>query len=450
MKKIGKYIIRGLLGKGGMSVVYKALLPVVGRIVALKVLAPHPNLVNLLGREALGERFISEARAIASLRSPHVVNILDFDYHGGAPFFTMEYYYGDLGLLIGEAYRADLPTRALSLDKTVYYARQILDGLAALSRAGIVHRDIKPGNLMISDEDRIKICDFGFSKLRGERIERPPHLVIGSPFYAAPEQERDPDGADQRADLYSAGVIVHRMLTGLLPQDGVGRPSDRHPDADADWDRFVERALEPDPRRRFSTADEMLRDLEGLSLAWSRKKESFCRIAGEAERGGPAAGARKVLRSAPVKVGSKEAPNVFGCDALMRPLRYSEPELKHSADGSVVFDPESGLSWQASGSADPMDWHAARGYVESLNATGFAGRSLWRLPTVDELLSILRPPVLGFRDCIAPAFDRKQKTLWSCDRRTFTSAWHADMELGFAGSADFTCRFYVRAVTETG
>ena len=277
MKKVGKYTICGLLGKGGMGVVYSARLPFLDRIVALKLLRPHPNLISLLGAEAVRNRFISEAARTASLRHPNIVEVLDFDWEGENPFFTMEYYYHDLGNLIGETYRPDLPCRVLSLDKTIHYCRQILCGLARLHRAAIVHRDIKPGNLLISDEDRIKICDFGFSRLRGEKLDRPRHLVIGSPFYAAPEQERDPDSADQRADLYSAGVIVHRMLTGYLPEGGLRKPSLFHPDTSAGWDRFIERALQPNPDNRFTTPNEMLTALEELRSEWDAKKALFCR-----------------------------------------------------------------------------------------------------------------------------------------------------------------------------
>ncbi len=447
MKKIGKYIICGLLGKGGMSVVYKARLPFIDKTVALKLLSPHPHLVSLLGREAVRERFISEALTIASLRSPHIVKIHDFDFHEEQPFFTMEYYYRDLGRLIGEAYRPDLPSRILSLDKTIHYARQLLAGLARLARAGIIHRDIKPGNLMISDEDRIKICDFGFSRVRGEKLDRPPHLLIGSPFYAAPEQERNPDLVDARADLYSAGVIVHRMLTGLLPDGGTQKPSRYHPDAGPAWDRFVEKAIAPEPGGRFASADEMLARLEELAAAWRSKKEKFCRALGETP-GSPKGTARRTIRSTPVKVRAGDAPQLFGCDNLMRPLRYPEGDLATAADGSIVLDRSTGLAWQASGTADPLDWESARRHIQHLNAVEFGGCARWRLPTIEELLSITRPPGLSVQDCISPAFDGRQKVLWSCDRCTFTSAWYLDVELGFAGCADLTCHFHARAVTE--
>jgi serine/threonine-protein kinase len=457
VKKAGKYIICGLLGKGGMSAVYKARLPILNRIVALKMLCPHPNLTSLLGPEALRARFIFEAVTIASLRHPNIIEVLDFDFDGSTPFFTMEYYYHDLGRLIGETYRADLPCRIISLDKTIHYCRQLLEGLARLRRARVVHRDIKPANLMITDDDRIKICDFGFSRLRGERTRSPSSLVVGSPFYAAPEQERDPDGVDHRADLYSAGVIVHRMLTGFLPEDGIRNPEDFHPEADSIWGAFVRKALENDPDRRFETPEEMLAALDELGAAWEKKKQDLCRLKDPRVGGsrvqtqdpGPFRGTGKRLRSAPLKISRKEASAVFGCDGLMRPLAYRTDSLSLSNGGKVVFDYANRLVWQRSGSEDLLDRAGARAYCESLNTDSFAGFSGWRLPTVDELLSLLRRPGFGLEDCLFPAFDTRQKALWSCDRCTFISGWYVDLELGFAGFADFTCHFHVRAVAAT-
>ncbi len=452
MKKVGKYIICGLLGKGGMSAVYKARLPVLNKIVALKLLRAHPNLTSLLGPEALRARFISEAVTIASLRHPNIIEVLDFDFDGENPFFTMEYYYHDLGRLIGETYRADLPCRILGLDNTIHYCRQLLAGLARLRRARVVHRDIKPANLMITDDDRIKICDFGFSRPRGERPGSPSSLIVGSPFYAAPEQERDPDGVDHRADLYSAGVIIHRMLTGFLPEDGIRNPGDFLPEADSSWDAFVRKALENDPDRRFGTPEEMLAALDELSGVWEKKKRDLCRFFSrdpQPERPGSyLKHTGKKLRSAALKASPKEASALFDCDRLMRPLAYRDDSSSLSAQRDVVFDYANGLVWQRSGSEDALDRPGADAYCESLNTEAFAGTSGWRLPTVDELLSLFRRPGFGMGDCLPAAFDTRQKTLWSCDRCTFVSGWYVHMELGFAGFADFTCQFHVRAVAD--
>ena len=106
MRRIGRYEIVGLLGQGGMSVVYKVRLPLIQKVEALKLFRPHPNLMALLGEEEIKKRFLAEARIIASLRHPHIVDIKDFDEVEGRPFFLMDYYCNNLGLLIGESYQA--------------------------------------------------------------------------------------------------------------------------------------------------------------------------------------------------------------------------------------------------------------------------------------------------------------------------------------------------------
>ncbi|MCE5335293.1 MAG: protein kinase [Desulfobacteraceae bacterium] len=444
---IGKYVVCGLLGRGGMGAVYKVRLPHAGRTVALKLLAPHPHLTVLLGNDAIRERFVSEASKIASFHHPNVIEILDFDFDGANPFFTMEYYCLDLGRLIGESRQPDVPSRMLRVECTIRYAQQILHGLGRLHRAGIVHRDIKPANLMITDEDCIKICDFGFSKLRGERMNRPGQLLVGSPYYAAPEQEKDPDAVDCRADLYSAGATIYRMLTGLLPEDHIRPPSLCRPDADANWDDFIARALASDQEHRFASAAEMIEALEELSLRWETRKAEFCRFAiqGKEQSSGTE---RRKLRAAPLKVRPSRAPEVFDCDTLMQPLRFLEDESALSAGDCVVTDSRTGLLWQRFGSEDPLDREDALNYIACLNEQGFGGRRNWRLPTANELLSTLKQPELGIRDCLASAFSGRQRLLWSSDRCTFVSGWFVNAELGFAACADFTCRFHVRATTE--
>jgi tRNA A-37 threonylcarbamoyl transferase component Bud32 len=446
MKRIGKYVITGLLGRGGMSVVYLARDPASGGTVALKVLCPHPNLVSLLGEDEVRRRFVSEARAIAALASPNVVEILDFDYDRGRPFFTMEYCYRDLAGLIGEGARTGAPCRILSLDRIIHYGRQLLDGLSGLHRAGIVHRDIKPANLLITGEDGIKICDFGLSRLRGERFGKHPGLMVGSPFYAAPEQERDPDRADFRADLYAAGVVFHRMLTGTFPEEDPPQAGQGHPDAGSAWDVFVANALRRDPEERYGSAEEMASALEALAAAWAKKKLEFCRLAPGPEKAGAEDARAGKLRDRPVKVRPAEAVSVFGCDRFFRPLIYGRRDFSPSGDGLTVFDRSTGLCWQRSGSTGPLSWTGAHDYIAALDREKFGGASGWRLPTVSELLSILRPVALGAEDCIEPVFDPEARLLWSADRRTFVSAWYVDAGLGFAGWAGFTCRFFVKAV----
>jgi eukaryotic-like serine/threonine-protein kinase len=110
------------------------------------------------------------------------------------------------------------------------------------------------------------------------------------------------------------------------------------------------------------------------------------------------------------------------------------------------LDSLNGLAWQKGGSQDPLDLLEAKAYAGRLDADNFGGFSGWRLPTVNELFTILKPAVHGAADCLDGAFDRNQKWLWSADRRSFVAAWYVDVELGFATWGDFSCRCYVRAV----
>jgi serine/threonine-protein kinase len=217
VKKIDKYEVCGLLGKGGMGMVYKVRMPVVGKVVALKLLSPHPNLVALIGEEEIKRLFVTEAVTMAGLRHPNIVAIWDFHESEDLTFLVMEYFCNNLGVIIGETYRVEEPSRIVSVDKAIHYTRQTLEGLSRLHQAGIIHRDVKPYNILVTDEDTAKITDFGLSKLRGETFRGPSNLMVGSPYYAAPEQEEDPNQVDVRADLYPVGVMLYRMLTGELP-----------------------------------------------------------------------------------------------------------------------------------------------------------------------------------------------------------------------------------------
>ena len=285
MRMIGRYRVCGRLGKGGMGSVYKAKLPGLDRIVALKLLDPAEILVDLLGMEELKRQFRHEAEIMAGLRHPHIAQIWDLDVTAQAmPYFVMEYSCNNLGALMGESYRVEQPTRRLALDKAVHYAVQALEGLARMHHEGVVHRDFKPYNLLLTDEDSIKIIDFGLSKLRGEEeFNAPRGIKVGSPYYAAPEQELDPAGADGRADLYAVGVTLFRMLTGLLPYDEESGEAMRNARAfnaelDEAWDVFFAKALARDPGERHPSAAVMRGELLGLLDQWRKRRDRICNL----------------------------------------------------------------------------------------------------------------------------------------------------------------------------
>lgn len=446
MRLIGRYEVLGLLGRGGMGAVYKVRAPVTGRVAALKILAPDETVLALWGRERLEARFMAEAALLGSLRHRNLVDVRDVDRHGDRPFFVMDYHCDSLGQVIGETYRVEAPTRRLSVGRAGDYAGQLLSGLARLRQAGIVHRDIKPFNLLITDEDTLKITDFGLSRVRGERFDGPKGLAVGSPYYAAPEQEADPDRADARSDLFAAGVTLFRMLTGRLPQETNRPPSALNPDLDPDWDAFLAKAASRRPEDRFQEAGEMLARLEALLSAFATRLAGTCALAGEEA---PARTAPATIpgprRAAPLKVPAARAREVFGLDGLWRPVRYACAELMPRDDGTV-FDSCSGLLWTTRTAPYPLTFEEAGEHALALGRAGFAGRRGWRLPTVDELAGILRPTPLGTGHCLDPVFVQPVRRVWSADRASFMAAWMADVEFGYVTRGDFTCRIGARAV----
>lgn len=452
MKTIGKYEITGLLGRGGMGAVYKVRMPVTGRIAALKLLSPDETVEALWGRETLERLFRTEAATLGGLRHPNIVKVWDYDEDNGRPFFIMDYYCDNLGQVIGETYRVETPSRILPVSRAVSYARQILDGAARLHHAGIVHRDLKPFNILLTGQDAVKITDFGLSKVRGERYRGPANLKVGSPYYASPEQERDPDSAGPAADLYAAGIMLYRMLTGLLPEDGMARAvpaSKANPDLDGDWDAFLGKAAHARSESRFASAVEMREALDALYHAFRRRIEESCAIDEAALSAGeqaPDPCLPKVRpRRTPAKISSDAAREAFGLDELWRPREYVCGDLAEHG-GGVLADAATGLTWQRHGAEFPLEWTEAAEYVAALNAQGYGGFSDWRLPTAPELATIMRPVPAGEGYCLDPLLRPAARRVWSADRRTFVSAWLADMELGYLGWGDFTCLAGVLAV----
>lgn len=443
MRYIAQYEIRGLLGRGGMGAVYKVRHPKIGKILALKRLEPQQALISLLGPDEIKRRFLAEAETMGRLRHKHIATVWDLVDTPEQTFFLMEYFCQSLGDLIGETYDLEAPSRQLGVDKAVFYTRQTLIGLSRLHAAGIVHRDIKPFNLLLTEDDAIKITDFGLSRLRGETFPGPRRLRVGSPYYTAPEQERNPDLAEPRSDLYSAGVMLHRLVTGLLPLTQSPRPREVNPDLDDAWDVFFQKAMNKDPKARFDHAEAMLDALDDLYAGWRKTNDRLCRLH-------PPAGAQtKKTPHPPRKIGIKTTPkqafNTFGLDNLWRPRVYTASRFRTNNEGLAV-DPAAGLTWQTSGSEFPLTRAEALDYINGLNQRKWGGFKNWRLPTVEELITLLRPPHHAGDQCLEPIFDPEKNNLWTIDTRSALAAWYINTDLGFVAWQDFTCYFYVRAV----
>jgi len=446
MRKIGRYTVQGILGKGGMSTVYRVAMPITGKIAALKLMTPPELLIDILGLEKLKDLFLSEAIIMANLRHPHIADVWDVDEHRSMPFFIMEYFCNNLGIMIGEEDDAGKRSRLIGPDRIFRYGRQILDGLSCLHQVGIVHRDIKPFNILITDQDNIKIADFGLSKLHGEEAMGPPQVKVGSPYYAAPEQMNNPDRVDGRADLYSFGVSIHRMVYGTLPEQGKKEPEQDMVEFEALWDDFLEHATARKTADRFQSAAETLEAFLKLENQWRNQKTHFCQVFAptfdEPEK--PASSIQ--LRRTRLKVAPKSARNIFKLNALMQPISHIANDFSDAEEGTVL-DRSTGLVWQLAGSDYPMSWHKAEEYILQLNNTHKGGRSNWRLPTVDELLSLVQPEGMMENICIDEIFERTKKWLWSCDCRSAVAAWYVSMDMGFVAWQDHSCCYFVRAVS---
>jgi predicted Ser/Thr protein kinase len=246
-----------LLGFGGMGLVFKARQLNLDRLVALKILAPE-----LSSQPAFAERFSREAKALARLHHSNIVSVYDFGRAGPYYYFLMEYVDGvDLHTLIQ---RKELkPEEALRIVVEICHALQFAHD------EGIIHRDIKPANIILDKKGRVKMADFGLAKLAGTDGQRLPALTLatgmmGTPQYMAPEQIERPSEVDQRADLYSLGVIFYEMLTGELPLGRFLLPSQKA-HTDVRLDQVVLRALEKEPDRRYQQAGEILTQVETFS-----------------------------------------------------------------------------------------------------------------------------------------------------------------------------------------
>jgi len=262
----GRYEIIEELGVGGMGRVYRAFDKKIEEEVALKLLKPE------IGADRrFVERFRNEIKIARKIRHVNVCGMFDLQEEGKPLFITMEYVRGeDLKSLIRR-------TRALTAGTAVSIARQVAEGLGEAHRLGIVHRDLKPGNVMIDKDGNAKIMDFGIARSPAAAGTTAEGVIIGTPEYMSPEQvEGQP--ADQRADIYSLGIILFEMVTGRLPFDGESAPAVAHkhkyepapdpqtlnphiPDA---LNGIILRCLEKEREARYQTAQELLADLEKI------------------------------------------------------------------------------------------------------------------------------------------------------------------------------------------
>jgi len=243
----GEVEVLDMIGQGGMGAVYRGFQPRFSRYVAVKVIPPYPKDRD----QEFGERFRREAQAMAVLNHPNIVSLYGTgELPGGLRYLLMEYVDGhDLYTL--------LKTCDLSQEHIKSWVAQVCDALFFAHRRGMIHRDVKPSNVLVTQEGRVKVVDFGLVKMRGPagtaRHITQPRMSVGTPEYQAPEASQEGADVDHRADVYSMGVMLYEMLTGSLPRGAWRAPSDRTPGVDPAFDEIVIRAMQPDPNHRYQT-----------------------------------------------------------------------------------------------------------------------------------------------------------------------------------------------------
>ncbi|HUQ26374.1 MAG TPA: serine/threonine-protein kinase [Burkholderiales bacterium] len=271
IKALGRYQIKGVLGKGAMGLVYDGLDPQLNRRVAIKTILT--STLDEATAKHYSMRFKREVRAVAKVNHANIVQVYDFGTEGDLAYIVMEY-------IEGKELKDALETKKRFDLKTIYQMMsELLGALEVAHGAGVIHRDIKPANVMVDSKGHVKLADFGVARVtdpdaEGEKTRV--GAVIGTPAYMSPEQTQG-QPIDHRTDLFSAGILFYQLLTGQKPFDGAGFALQKKIIQDdpvwpstvlevpPTFDRVVARALAKEPEHRYQSAREFADDLKRLA-----------------------------------------------------------------------------------------------------------------------------------------------------------------------------------------
>jgi serine/threonine protein kinase len=274
LTRIGRYDLIEKIGRGGMGVVYRGKDTVIGRPVAVKMLISDIDV-----SDEARQRFFREARSAGQLTHRNIITIYDFGEEGGRAYIVME-------LLTGESV-TNLLARGvkLPLEQQVEIMMRVSEGLAFAHSRGIIHRDVKPANLFVTNDGQVKILDFGVARIASSKLTRS-GLLVGTPDYMSPEQVMGMV-VDQRSDVFSAGAVFYQLLTGRKPfaakrlPDVLNKVRLEQPEAVTDAEApaeltaIVMKALEKDPANRYQRTIEMLASLARFLQAWDRQTRAL-------------------------------------------------------------------------------------------------------------------------------------------------------------------------------
>src|SRR5712692_8504021 len=259
---LGRYQILAPLGAGGMASEYKAYQPALDRTVALKVIR-----TGLAEDPEFAERFSREAKAVARLRHPHIVQVFDFDQEAGLSFMAMEHLEG--GTLKGRLVELARSGARLPQREAARIIGEVAEALGYAHSLGIIHRDIKPSNILLTRDGKAVVGDFGIAKILAAAQQTGTGVGVGAPEYMSPEQGQGWP-IDLRSDVYALGVVAYELLTGRVPfvadtpiaivlahvREPITLPSTLNPEIGAQTERVLLRALAKSPEDRYASAPE--------------------------------------------------------------------------------------------------------------------------------------------------------------------------------------------------
>jgi Tol biopolymer transport system component/predicted Ser/Thr protein kinase len=408
-ERIGPFVIRAPLGKGGMGEVYLAFDPRLEREVAVKVL-----LAGVAGNAERRARFAQEAKLASALNHPNIVTIYDIDtaeVDGKlVDFVAMQYVPGKtLDKLIGR--------KGLRLNEVLRYAEQIAEGLAAAHRAGIIHRDLKPANIIVTEAGEVKILDFGLAKLiereeadawaqtQSVHLETAPGIIAGTAAYMSPEQAEG-QNADQRSDIFSFGAVLYEMLTGGRAFNGASQLStlasvlhanpppirETRSAVPREMEQIVQRCLRKDPARRWQNVADLKMALEDLAQ--------------ELDAGAIGAG-----ENAPVRTGPRRVPPLLwlilagialaagtylGARALAHPRpTFQRLTFRRGNIAGARFAPDGTVLFSAQWATDPIGTFSMRPGRSEFRPLDLPNTSLLSISSSGELAILIDSPARG-------------------------------------------------------
>lgn len=326
----GRYLLKDKVGTGGMATVYRAQDQVLNRTVAVKIMLPQ-----YAGDATFAARFKQEAQAAAGLSSPYIVGVYDWGKDGDTYYIVMEY-------LRGTDLKSGIRSHgALDPKKVAQIGSQICAALSVAHKHEIIHRDIKPQNIMVLPDGNIKVMDFGIARAKNSHLTQD-NNVLGTAHYVSPEQTRGQE-LGPTSDIYSLGVVMYECATGQVPFDGDDAisvalkqvnelpvpPSQLNPNLDADLERIILRCMEKDPANRFQTADELRQTLNAYLAGRQVDVPEPTRVIGAVPAGGAGTTETRVMSDQ--------------TQAMARPAGI----------GNTAVRSGSGMSSSASGGTDP-------------------------------------------------------------------------------------------------